>query len=417
MKLGRAVTASILAVLCVAWAPSSPLSVEASAKGRVKTSRSKAGKPVRTAKAPRPRGATTSSKSVARTRAAERARAAARRREELARLAAVRRADEAMRDVAMSDIGRDDLRGEDPAVREAALSALGRRAGTVVVMDPNTGRVFSVVNQRMAVGTGVKPCSTFKPVVALAAMREKIITPHDAEHVRDCECDSGLDDALAYSNNEFFQRLGRRLGLERLRLHARELGFGEPTGVNLPNENSGVLPTEVPADGIGRVASHGDGIRLTAMQLAAFVAAVANGGSLYRPQVVRPGQAFVPVLRRQIDLDPAYRLSVLHGMAGAVNYGTARKARNAFDQVAGKTGSCIEGGSWDGLFFSFSSVDHPNLVVVVVTRGSAARGPRAADIAGDVYEKLADRFGSVASRPRRVAVPVLGVPATGAANR
>jgi cell division protein FtsI/penicillin-binding protein 2 len=269
-------------------------------------------------------------------------------------------------------------------------------------MDPNTGRVFSIVNQRMAVATGIKPCSTFKPVVALAAMREKIFGGDDVRHLRACGCEFDLDDALAYSNNEFFQQLGLQLGLDRLCQHARECGFGEPTGINLPGETAGLLPSEVPSKGLGRVASHGDGIRLTAIQLASFASAIANGGSLYQPQVVKPGHPFVPILKRQIALDPTHRRALLDGMTAAVNYGTAKKARNDFDQVAGKTGSCIEDGSWDGLFYSFSSVENPNLVVVVITRGSTSRGARAADIAGEIYEKLANRFGSIASRPRRV---------------
>jgi penicillin-binding protein 2 len=429
MKLGRVVAASIIAALCVVSIPLSysSSSAEALGKGRSKSSartksskKAKSAKPSRTArssKSTRSAKASRSSRGKSaklskRERARARAEAAARRRAELARLAAIRRADEAMRDVAMANIAQDDLRAEDSAVRGVALAALGRRAGTVVVMDPNNGRVHSIVNQRMAIATGIKPCSTFKPVVALAAMREKLFTGDDSKYLRGCGCDYDLDDALAYSNNEFFQQLGLQLGLEKLCRHARECGFGEPTGINLPGETAGLLPAEIPSDGLGRVASHGDGIRLTAIQLAAFASAIANGGSLYQPQVVKPGQTFVPILKRQIDLDPTYRRAILEGMTAAVNYGTAKRARNDFDQVAGKTGSCIESGSWDGLFYSFSSVDNPNLVVVVITRGSASRGSRAADIAGQIYQGLAGRFGSIASRPRRVdAEPMSGLPA------
>src|SRR6185503_8330157 len=175
-------------------------------------------------------------------------------------------------------------------------------------------------------------------------------TEDDVRHLRACNCEIDLDDALAYSNNEYFQQLGRQLGLERLVKHARELGFGEVTGINLPNETPGILPTNVSDEGLGRVASHGDGIKLTAIQLATFVSAVANGGSLYQPQVVAPGKSFTPVLRRQLKIDPEYRRAVLDGMTAAVNYGTGRKARDEVEQIAGKTGSCIEYGSWTGLF-------------------------------------------------------------------
>src|SRR4029079_16658862 len=173
---------------------------------------------------------------------------------------------------------------------------LGSRAGTVVVMDPNTGRVLSIVNQRMAIGTPIKPCSTFKPVVALAALAEHMMDDGDARILRACNCEMDMDDALAYSNNEYFQQVGRKLGLEKLNSYARLFGFGEKTGINLPGEIGGTLPASVPPDGLGRVASHGDGIGITAVQMATFVSAVANGGSLYQPQVIAPGKKFTPVL-------------------------------------------------------------------------------------------------------------------------
>jgi penicillin-binding protein 2 len=407
----RVLAAGMVAVLALIAAPA-----EAAAGGRSKASaRSRSSKTSKASaksssrdkrskasakNAPKLKGRMSKAERLAAVRAARRA-AEERRRAELARIAAIRRADEAMRDTAAINIAQDDVTREDPQVRRAALAALGSRAGAVVVMDPNTGRVLSIVNQRMAVGSSMKPCSTFKPVVALAAMRENLMTEGDAIHLRACNCDYDLDDALAYSNNEYFQRLGRQIGLEKFVTHARDFGFGQATGINLPGETPGVLPAEVPSDGVGRVFSHGDGIRITALQLASFVSAVANGGSLYQPQVVAPGRPFTPVLRRQLKLNPEYRRSVLEGMVGAVNYGTAKKAYAA-DQVAGKTGSCIELGSWNGLFASFSSVENPNLVVVVVTRGSMARGARAADVAGQIYRSLGSRYGSLASRPRRV---------------
>ncbi len=308
-----------------------------------------------------------------RERAAARRAAAAARRRELARLAAIRRFDASLRTSVASLIANDDTRGEDPLVRQVALSALGERAGTVVVMDPNNGHVLSVVNQRWAIGSAMKPCSTFKPVVALAALAEHMMDDGDARILRACNCEVDMDDALAYSNNEYFQQLGRQLGLERLTSYARVFGFGEKTGINLPGEISGELPSAIPSDGLGRVASHGDGIGLTAIQMASFVSAIANGGSLYQPQVVAPGKKFTPILRRQIAIDPKDRRAVLDGMVGAVDYGTAKRARNAFDNIAGKTGTCIGLGSWLGLFESFADVDHPNLVVVVITRGSTSQ--------------------------------------------
>ncbi|MCC6742544.1 MAG: hypothetical protein IT175_01670 [Acidobacteria bacterium] len=331
------------------------------------------------------------------------ARAAAEaRRREAARLAAIRRFDASLLEASRASIARDDLRGEDLFVRQAAISALGNRAGTVVVMDPNTGHVLSIVNQQMAVSSPIKPCSTFKPVVALAALSENLMPDSDVRMLRACNCEIDMDDALAYSNNEYFQQLGRQMGLEKLTSYARQYGFGERSGINLAGESPGVLPSSVSGDGLGRVASHGDGIGITAIQLANFISTIANGGSLYQPQVLAPGKVCTPVLRRQIKLDPKNRRAVLDGMVEAVEVGTARRANDAGEEIAGKTGTCIGHGSWIGLFGSYAQVDNPNLVVVVITRGSSARGKYAADIAGDVYRMVGSRFGSTAQRPRRV---------------
>jgi cell division protein FtsI/penicillin-binding protein 2 len=432
MKVIRLLVAGALAAVLLAVAPDLGTQGEALAKAQRKTSKAKASR----AKASKKTSKTTkrSSKSAGSKRAAKgrgkassrsktaargkkmtkrerlaaarraRAEAAARRRAELARLAAIRRADDSMRQAAATSIANDSLKFEDPVARAAAVEALGKRAGTVVIMDPNNGRVLSIVNQRMAVSSTVKPCSTIKPVVALAAMSEDLMPEGDAQYLRACNCEYDLDDALAYSNNEYFQKLGRQLGLEKITKYAKNFGFGEKTGINLPNESDGELPDEddIKDGGLGRVASHGDGIRITPIQLAAFTAAVANGGSLYQPQVVARNQRFTPVLKRQLKLKPEHRRAILEGMTAAVNYGTAKKARDPYDQVAGKTGSCIEYGSWTGLFGSFSSVAHPNLVIVVVTRGSTARGARAADVAGQIYHRLSTRYGSIANRPRRV---------------
>lgn len=412
--LKRLCVASLVFALAIGVLPVGPASVDAkSAPKRVKSSKAKppsknrsakstkAGKPKKSSK--RDNVARKGKGKLSKKERDRIARAAAEaRRRELARLAAIRRFDEALVEAAKANISRDDLRGEDPFVRQAAITALGNRSGTVVVMDPNSGRVLSIVNQHMAVSNAIKPCSTIKPVVALAALSENLMPESDVRVLRACNCEIDMDDALAYSNNEYFQQLGRQMGLEKLTSYARKYGFGERSGINLPGEIAGVLPSNVPGDGLGRVASHGDGIGITAIQLATFISCIANGGSLYQPQVISPGKPFTPVLRRQIKLDPKYRRAVLDGMVDAVEVGTARRARDAGESIAGKTGTCIGHGSWIGLFGSYSQVDNPNLVVVVITRGSTARGKYAADIAGDVYRLVSSRYGNTAHRPRRV---------------
>lgn len=135
---------------------------------------------------------------------------AARRRAEAARQAAIarRRAlEKAMRDEVQALIARDDITGEDLEVRRATINALGNHIGTAVVMDPMTGRIYSIVNQEWALRRGFKPCSTIKLVTGVAGLGEKIIDPANTAAVSE-RYNIDLTDALAYSNNTYFQQVG-----------------------------------------------------------------------------------------------------------------------------------------------------------------------------------------------------------------
>ena len=108
------------------------------------------------------------------------------RRRELARLAAIRAAqlraiaahEAALKNGTAANIMNDDTNGQDLDVRSAAIQALDGKAGTVVVMDATNGKVYAVVNQKMALGSPVKPCSTVKPIVSLAALQENVFDPN-----------------------------------------------------------------------------------------------------------------------------------------------------------------------------------------------------------------------------------------------
>ena len=305
----------------------------------------------------------------------------------------VRARDAALRNITASNILKDDTTGEDPEIRAAAVNALQGRSGTVVVMDPNNGRVFTVVNQQMALGSPVKPCSTVKMIVGLAALHEGVFDPNQDVRVS-TRSSMNLTDAMARSNNPVFEVLGRMLGYERVMKYAEDFGFGSRTGINYAGESEGFLPDEGEQE-TGHMSSHGDGFGVTAIQLAAFTGAIANGGNLYTPRVVRTAeeaQSFTSELKRMIVMSSEDRLRILAGMTGAVNYGTAKLAYNPLGQVAGKTGTCRGNRDRLGLFTSFSSADDPRLVVTVITTGSAEAGRRAAEIAGRVYSAISPRF-------------------------
>jgi penicillin-binding protein 2 len=286
----------------------------------------------------------------------------------------------------------DNVDGEDLEVRRAAVEALGAFNGSVVVVDPTNGRILSMVNQRVALGGGFQPCSTIKVSVALAALREKVIDPANTK-VKVGRGRIDLTYALAHSNNFYFATLGQKLGFERMSHYAHLFGYGENAGLNVAGEQPGRFPAAAPNNGgVGMLTSFGEEIRQTPLQLAALMSAVANGGTLYYLQYPRtPAEArgFVPRVKRQLDIEPL--IPVLKpGLHGAVDFGTARRAQQE-EPIAGKTGTCTDSQTHLGWFGSFNDVGRKKLVVVVLlTGGRPAIGPRAAAVAGDVYRRLSE---------------------------
>jgi penicillin-binding protein 2 len=120
----------------------------------------------------------------------------------------------------------DNIDGEDLVVRKAAVDALGPYNGTVVVANPQTGRILSIVNQKLAATGAFQPCSTVKMVVSLASLSEGII---DASKQLRISRRFSMDmaDALAHSNNVYFARLGQQLGFDRVVKYGKLFGLGE----------------------------------------------------------------------------------------------------------------------------------------------------------------------------------------------
>src|SRR6266478_4770412 len=323
----------------------------------------------------------------------------ARRRAEAARQAAIARQraiDEGMRNEAEANIAKDNSLGEDLEVRKAAVEALGNHAGTVVVMDPKSGRVYTVVNQEWALRRGFKPCSTIKLVTGVAGLCEKVIQP--IETVSDgSKYRIDLTDALAYSNNSYFQNVSGQVGFDKMVSYARQLGLGEKTGINYANESPGKVPLFKSGYAVNHMSSHGDDFEITAIQLASLVSAMSNGGKLLVPHLPRTPEEdahFKSEVRRRIDISDETWKRMVPGMIGAVNYGSGKKAYRPEQTVAGKTGTCIGQGSWLGLFTSYAPVVNPRLAVVVITRGADAHGHLPAAVAGNIYRALSLRFGT-----------------------
>jgi len=297
-----------------------------------------------------------------------------------------------------TDITDGDMAaGEDPVVRQAAIDALGDMNGTMVAIDPTSGRILAMVNQKLALSEGAQPCSTIKLSVALAALSEKIINS-ETEITLGKRSQVNLTEALAHSNNAYFEALGRRLGFERVSYYSHQFGLGELAGFDIPGEHPGVYPSHVlPASlgGVGKMCSFGESISMTPLQLGALVSAIANGGTLYylqHPNTAEEALDFQPRIKRQLDIAPLIP-EMTQGMMGAVEYGTARSLRTNFieEPVLGKTGTCSKDGTRFGWFASYADTQYGRIVAVIFLRGGRPTyGPKAAEISGKFYRNLYD---------------------------
>jgi penicillin-binding protein 2 len=290
--------------------------------------------------------------------------------------------------------------GEDPIVRQAALDALGNMNGTALAIDPSTGRILAMVNQHLALSAGAEPCSTIKVAVALAALKEGIITADMPVNLGG-HYSLDLTHALAKSVNLYFEVVGRAMGFERVKHYANEFGLGELAGYNIPGEHLGVYPdTELPkaSGGVGRMCSFGESISMTPLQLGALVSAVANGGTLYylqHPRTQAEVTNFAPKVKRQLDIANVIP-QILPGMQGAVDFsnGTARSLRTNFVQfpVFGKTGTCSNNGTRFGWFVSYASTPNGRIVTVIFLEGGRPTfGPKAAELTGAFYRAMYER--------------------------
>jgi penicillin-binding protein 2 len=291
----------------------------------------------------------------------------------------------------------DVTAGEDPVVRAAAIEALGGMNGTVVAMDPDSGRILAMVNQKLALSAGAQPCSTIKVAVALAALSENVITK-DTQVPLTKTWHVDLTTALAHSNNAYFEAVGRKLGFEKVSYYAHQFGLGELAGWNIPNEQLGTFPStelDQKLGGVGKMCSFGESISLTPLQLAGLMGAIANGGTLYylqHPTSPEQVASFTPKVKRKLEIGPLIP-EISDGMAGAVQYGTARSLKTNFmeEPVLGKTGTCSKDGTRFGWFGSFANTQYGRIVTVVFLEGGRPTfGPKAAELAGVMYRNLYD---------------------------
>ncbi|MDT5059892.1 MAG: stage sporulation protein [Acidobacteriota bacterium] len=314
-------------------------------------------------------------------------------------------------------VGTDD--GVDVALERVAREALGSEDGTIIVMDPQTGRLRAVVNEQAAFNESYAPGSAIKPFTALAALRLHLIDDRTRQlcHTRytykdlsiSCphqktDAAFNLAQALAYSCNYFFGKVGERLDTNTFDQTLGEFGFGAQTGVNAAKqvEAAGSLP-----QGVWRVSNalgESRQLMVTPIQLITAYAALLNGGHLFVPQQAGPAN-FQTRERARLTIAPEHRALLIEGMRGVVRYGTASSAGLStlpFD-VYGKTGTSAMMNDYhsQGWFIGFASEpgsaqsappESSRLVVLVFLKHS--HGADAARVVRAVFEEYAKRSSS-----------------------
>jgi stage II sporulation protein D len=301
----------------------------------------------------------------------------------------------------------------DEALQRTAMRALGGREGTIVLMDPQTGRLRAVVNSRLAFEEAFPPGSAIKPFTMLAALRTGVIKDDSSMLCREryrrgafeIRCSHPKQkppfnpvQALAYSCNYYFSKLGEQLDERLFNPTLDSFGFGTRTGAREEREAAGQLP-----HGAWRISSAlGDNpqLRVTPVQLITAYAALFNGGHLYLPRRAAP-QGFQPEERARLEIAPAHRTLLLKGLRGAIAYGTAARAGLGAlpEYLFGKTGTSTPSDDFrttHGWFVGFAAEQGAGgnappaairLAVLVFLR--RAQGAESAELARPIFEEYA----------------------------
>lgn len=348
----------------------------------------------------------------------------------------------------------------DLDLQKQTEQAFGDKAGAAVVMDVNSGEILAFVSnpgfdpslftgrmspeqwksyledkrhplENKALKGQYPPGSTFKVITALAGLEEGLI---DENTTVDCggsytvgnntfKCWNkkghgrvNLKQALKESCDVYFYQLGERLGVDKIAAYAKKFGLGEPLGIGLDNEKSGMIPTAAWKEkkygkkwyrGETLPVAIGQGYVLTTpIQLASMIATVANEGTIYRPQLVkrvvdpdgRVVKEFKPRIIARTSIKPASFKAVKDGLLAVVNdaHGTGAMARLYEVKVAGKTGTSQVVKLRDNqgnvpyqfrdhaLFVGFAPYDKPEVAVGVIVEHGEHGGGAAAPIAGRI---------------------------------
>ncbi len=324
---------------------------------------------------------------------------------------------------------------------DRAIAENNPKAITCVVMNPKTGEVLAMASRpsynpnkfwdynaevwkNRAVSFIYEPGSTFKSVVAGAALQEKVVSPNQVfvdpgyvmvsgRRIQNWNGESfgtvTFTDVVKQSLNTGFAQVGLRLGADRLMSYARNFGFGEPTGIDLPGEESGILfKPEDMRDSDMATSAIGQSIAVTPLQLVTAVSAIANDGVLLKPHIVKTirnadGSIYEERGKTEVRrvLDSATDKTLMGLLEQVVSSGGGAKAAVKGYRIAGKTGTAQKiredgSGYMDGRYIAsfcgFAPVEDPQLTVLVMiddpSAGNFYGGQIAAPVAGRIFAQL-----------------------------
>ena len=322
-------------------------------------------------------------------------------------------------------------------------------AGSAVCIDVNSGEILAIASypsfdpaeynakyesflenpanplwNRALAGT-YSPGSTFKPLTAIAALEEGKINANDLiedkgrytyykDYQPSClewrntgEGHGFVNTALALQDscNYYFFEVGRRLGIDKLSQYASRFGLGQTVGIEIGGEAEGVVASEEEREARGEYWYAGDTLQaaigqsdnlFTPIQLANYTATIANGGTRYRPHLLKAVKETDSgkVLRQtpiekvdKIDISVDNLNAVKMGMKKVTEEGTAKSVFEGFEiSVGGKTGTAeVPNGSSNGIFIAFAPFEKPEIAIAIVLE-HGGHGSAAAPIARAVFE-------------------------------
>ncbi|HMU55655.1 MAG TPA: penicillin-binding protein 2 [Nitrospira sp.] len=351
----------------------------------------------------------------------------------------------------------------DARLQKVAEDLLGPESGAIVALDPTTGDILAMasrpafdpnvlsreltskqwveivqdegrpLNNRASQGQ-YPPGSTFKVMMAAAALETNTVTPSSTVH-----CNGGyqfgrrlyrdwkagghgsvdLHQALVHSCDVYFYTVGQRMGIDTIAAYGHQFGLGEETGVDLPSERVGIMPSTawkqkarneawLPGETIS--ASIGQGyVTVTPLQMASLIGTVANSGVAYRPRLVQAImsrdtghlQELPPVEKHRLKVKQEHLKLIREALADVVTEGTATRAKSSIVSIAGKTGTAqtsalrtgpekdipkkLRDHAW---FVAFAPVEAPKIAVAVLAENMGHGGSAAAPLAKEVIESF-----------------------------